>query len=309
MRIDTGSDFEDRPKLSTSATHIVLGTNADPIGFLFYSRIWTIPKPADGSTSCPTGAQTGIKAFGSPSQPLKTSDGEVADSPVPAVASDGGSTVWVVAAQDKATTETKLMIWHVNSSGNLVADGNLAVNAYTEPPLAPQPSGYDSLDTIDRRLSNAVARTDPDAGATAVWTQQVISDPAGTGRSVVRWYELIPSNCSGGTCPASVRRQQGEVKDPSTWLFNPAIAPTGAGNEAVLHYNSASSSQLTQIRASSRVSSTPLGTMGNPVTLATSDAADSDFTCFDSRRAAAGATTPRPRSTRTIRIRCGARAR
>ncbi len=73
------------------------------------------------------------------------------------------------------------------------------------------------------------------------------------------------------------------MKDSSTWLFNPAISPTGAGNEAVLHYNSASSSQLTQIRASSRVSSTPLGTMGNPVTLATSDAADSDFTCFDSR--------------------------
>ncbi len=189
MRIDTGADFEDRPKLSTSATHIVLGTNADPIGYSYYSRIWTIPKPADGSTTCPSGPQAGIKAFGSPTQPLKTSDGEVADSPVPAVATDGGSTVWVVAAQDDVTTETKLMIWHVNSSGDLVADGNLAVNAYTEPPLAPQPSGYDSLDTIDRRLSNAVARTDPDVGATAVWTQQVIADPGRHGplrRALVR---------------------------------------------------------------------------------------------------------------------------
>jgi subtilisin-like proprotein convertase family protein len=100
---------------------------------------------------------------------------------------------------------------------------------------------------------------------------------------VIRWYELIPSACSGGTCTASARRQQGEVKDGTTWLFNSAISPTGAGNEAVVQYNSASSSQLAQIRASSRVSSTPLGQMGSPVTIATSAAPDQDFTCFDSR--------------------------
>ena len=52
MRIDTGADFEDRPKLSTSATHIVLGTNADPIGADYYSRVWTIPKPQRQHT-CP----------------------------------------------------------------------------------------------------------------------------------------------------------------------------------------------------------------------------------------------------------------
>jgi PKD repeat protein len=283
MRIDTGADFEDRPKLSTSAGYIVLGTNADPIGANYYSRVWTIPKPADGSSACPSGAQTGIRAFGSPTQPLKSTDGDVVDSPVPALASDGGSTVYVVAADDAGPTNNQIMVWHVGANGTLVADGNIAVSSYAAPPLAPQPSGFDKLDTIDQRLSNAVARTDPDVGATAVWTQQVIADPAGTGRSVVRWYELIPSACGGGTCAASARRQQGEVKDSSTWLFNSAISPTGAGNEAVVQYNSASSSQLAQIRASSRVSSTPLGTMGAPVTIGTSDAADQDFTCFDTR--------------------------
>jgi subtilisin-like proprotein convertase family protein len=283
MRIDTGTDFEDRPKLSTSATYIVLGTNADPISAGYYSRVWTIPKPANGSTTCPAGPQAGITAFGSPTKPLKSTDGNVIDSPVPAIASDGGSTVYVVSADDDAATNSQIMVWHVTAAGQLVADGNVSVNPYSAPPLAPQPSGYDKLDTIDQRLSNAVARSDPDAGTTAVWTQQVIADPAGSGRSVIRWYELIPSACGGGTCAASARRQQGEVKDATTWLFNSAISPTGSGNEAVVQYNSASSSQLAQIRASSRVASTPLGQMSNPVTIASSAAADQDFTCFDSR--------------------------
>src|SRR3954447_18789826 len=283
MRINTGTDFEDRPKLSTSATYLVLGTNADPIHSGYYSRIWTIPKPANGSTACPSAPQAGITAFGSPSSPLKSTDGNVVDSPVPAIASDSGSTVYVVSADDDAATNNQIMVWHVTSAGQLVADGIVPVNPYSAPPLAPQPNGYDKLDTIDQRLSNAVARTDPDVGATAVWTQQVIADPAASGRSVIRWYELLPSACGGGTCPASARRQQGEVKDPASWLFNSAISPTGSGNEAVVHYNSASSGQLVQIRASSRVSSTPLGQMGSPVTVATSAAPDQDFTCFDSR--------------------------
>ena len=283
MRIDTGADFEDRPKLSTSATYIVLGTNADPIRANWYSRIWTIPKPANGSTACPSGSQTGITAFGTPTAPLKSTDGNVVDSPVPAISSDGGSTVYVVSADDDATTNNQIMVWHVTAAGQLVADGNVSVNPYSAPPLAPQPKGYDKLDTIDQRLSNAVARFDPDAGTTAVWTQQVIADPAGSGRSVIRWYELVPSACGGGACAASARRQQGEVKDAATWLFNSAISPTSSGNEAVVQYNSASSTQLAQIRASSRVSSTPLGQMSAPVTIATSAAADQDFTCFDSR--------------------------
>jgi YD repeat-containing protein len=283
MKIDTGTAFEDRPKLSVSATHIVMGTNAAPRSGNWYSRVWTIPKPANGTTSCPTSAQTGVQTFGDEQHPLRSSDNTLVDSPVPAIASDGGSTVYVVAADDDASSNSQIMIWHVGSDGKLVADGNVSVSPYSAPPLAPQPSGYDSLDTIDQRLGNAVARTDPDVGQKAVWAQQVISDPAGTGRSVVRWYELLPGACTSGTCSASARRQQGEVKDASTWLFNPAISPTGAGNEAVVQYNSASSQQLTQIRASSRVSSTPLGAMSAPVTIATSDAPDQDFTCFDTR--------------------------
>src|SRR3954451_6959321 len=114
------------------------------------------------------------------------------------------------------------MVWHVRSDGKLVEGRHVNVDAHSAPPLAPQPSGYDSLDTIDQRLSNAVAHTDPDAGQKDVWTQQVTAARAGTGRPAVRWYELLPSACAGGTCSASARRQQGEVKYLSTWLFNAA---------------------------------------------------------------------------------------
>src|SRR4051795_11288258 len=205
MKIDTGTAFEDRPKLSVSATHVVLGTNAAPRSGNWYSRVWTIPKPANGTTSCPTSAQTGIQTFGTEQQPLRSTDNTLVDSPVPAIASDGGSTVYVVAADDDASSNSQIMVWHVGSDGRLVADGNIGVNAYSAPPPAPPPSGYDSLDTIDQRLSNAVARTDPDLGQKAVWTQQVIADPAGTGRSVVRWYELLPSACAAGTCSSTAR--------------------------------------------------------------------------------------------------------
>src|SRR2546423_2951533 len=124
MKIDTGTDFEDRPKLGVSATHIVLGTNAAPRVGNWYSRVWTIPKPANGSTSCPTTAQTGIQVFGTVNQPLKSTDGTLVDSPVPAVASDGGPAGYVVAARHDARTNSQIMVWHVGADGKLVADGN-----------------------------------------------------------------------------------------------------------------------------------------------------------------------------------------
>src|SRR4051812_1724097 len=73
MRIDTGNDFDDRPKLGDNATHLIMPTNSDPWTGEDYDRVWTMPKPANGSTACPASPQPGIKVFGSVSQPLKTS--------------------------------------------------------------------------------------------------------------------------------------------------------------------------------------------------------------------------------------------
>ena len=285
MQISTGSDFDDRPKLGDNATHLILPTNADPTSGADYDRIWTIPKPANGSTTCPASPQSGVKVFGTVSNPLKTSDGDIVDSAIAAQDNDGSANGWIVAADDRTATSNQIMLWHVNSSGDLVADGNVPVNSYSAPPGVPQPSPAQTLDPVDQRLNSAVADTDPDVGATAIWTSHTIADPSGSGRSVVRWYEFVPGACApvSGVCGAGVRRQQGEVSDPANWLFNAAMAPTDAGNEAVLHYDSASASQLVQVRASSRVSNTPLGTLGSEVVVETSDAAYDEPTCHDSR--------------------------
>jgi PKD repeat protein len=285
LKIDGGNDFDDRPKLGDNATHLIMATNADPATGADYDRVFTMPKPANGSTTCPA-SQTGIKIFGSVSQPLKTSDGGIVDSAIVAQDNDGAANGWIVAADDRAASDSQVMLWHVNSNGDLVADGNINVSPYSVPPAAPQPSPNQPLDPVDQRLNSAIADTDPDVGATAVWASHTIADPAGTGRSVVRWYEIVPSACApvtAGVCSSGARRQQGEVKDGSNWLFNAAMAPTDSGNEAVLHYNSASASQLVQVRARSRVSNTPLGSLGDEVVVETSDAAYEEPTCHDTR--------------------------
>jgi hypothetical protein len=285
MRIDNGADFDDRPKLGDNRTHLIIATNADPWAGNDYNRVWTMPKPDDGDTGCPA-SQSGLKVFGTVAQPLKTSDGDVVDSAIVAQDNDGAANGWIVAADDRAASDSQIMLWHVNASGDLVADGNIDVAAFSEPPAAPQPSPGQPLDPVDQRLNSAIADRDPDAGTTAVWTSHTIRDPAGSGRSIVRWYELVPSACApvtGGTCSPAVRRQQGEVKDGSSWLFNAAMAPTDAGDEAVLHYNSASPFQTVQVRARARSANTELDSLGDEIVIDSSDAVYDEPTCHDAR--------------------------
>jgi endonuclease/exonuclease/phosphatase family metal-dependent hydrolase len=284
MRIDNGADFDDRPKLGDNLTRLIVATNADPWSGADYDRVWTMPKPARGDTSCPA-SQSDVKVFGSVAHPLETSDGDIVDSAIAAQDNDGAPNGWIVAADDRARTNDELMLWHVDPSGDLVPDGNIAVASYSTPPAAPQPGANAPLDPVDERLGSAIADTDPDVGATAVWASHTIADPAGSGRSVVRWYELVPPACAPlkGACSTAARRQQGEVRDPSAWLFNAALAPTDAGNEAVIHYDSASTTRLVQVRARSRASGTPLGTLSDELVVDTSDAPYDEPTCHDDR--------------------------
>jgi PKD repeat protein len=86
---------------------------------------------------------------------------------------------------------------------------------------------------------------------------------------VVRWYELLPATLT--------RRQEGSISNASNFVFNGAISPSMVGNEAVIQYNVGGSSQLPQIRASSRRSAMALGSMTGEVVLGTSAAAAQDF--------------------------------
>ena len=90
----------------------------------------------------------------------------------------------------------QIMVWHVTGGGggsppSLVSDGNVNVASYDFPLNVPQPSSSRVLDSLDTRLTQAVAMSDPDvSGAKGVWTQHTVDGPGAP--SVVRWYELVP---------------------------------------------------------------------------------------------------------------------
>lgn len=284
IRTDNGTNgfFDDYPKLGHNNTHLVFGTNVFNTVSFVSSRIWTVPKPAAGTiTTCPTSFGTAHYFTGSAASPVKdatnlagnrlrTSDNDIAFTPEPANTQDSSSNAFVVAAD--GAPGTQLMVWHISGAAGseaLTADGNVTVSSYSTPASVPQPGTTDVLDSSDTRLTQAVAHADPDAaGAEAIWTQHTI---ASSGRSAVRWYELIPGNATP--------RQQGSVTDSSSFVFNGAISPTMAGNEAVVEYNVGGTTQLAQIRASSRISADTLGTVAGEVVLGTSTNADQDFSC------------------------------
>jgi IPT/TIG domain len=273
---ETGKTLEDYPKLGLDASHIIVGANAFsmPAGSFLTAHILSLPKPPAGAIeTCPP-APT-LTTFGSKAEPLRTSvSSHVATSPEPATVADESPSGYVVSA-DMATpfsgNGSHVMIWQVAGTGaspELLALGAPSVSAFKLPPNVPQPGSSDELDTLDSRLTQAVAAADPNAGgAEAVWTQQTIGGGAGT---VVRWYELLPGKLEV--------RQSGAISSASLYAFNGAIAPTLAGGAAI-DYDTGSSSAKVQIAAQTRAASDPLGTMSNPVVLQSSAAIDSDFSC------------------------------
>jgi hypothetical protein len=274
--------FDDYPKLGHNNSHLIFGTNVfNATGDFVSSRIWTVAKPSPSATTCATAPGPTAHYWSGPAsapvpdaallatQTLKNQDGTAAGTPVPANTADSSVNGYVVAARDPFSA-SKIMAWHVDGTGALVADGDIAVSAYSAPAAVPQPGTTDELDSLDERLTQAVAHADPDAGgAEAVWTQHTINGPGG--RSVDRWYELLPA--------AKAKRQEGNVSDPSSFVFNGAISPTMSGNEAVIQYNVAGGNQLAQIWAQSRKSAQPLNAMSTPVKLGDSTHFDQDFSC------------------------------
>jgi hypothetical protein len=275
--VGTTSFLEDYPKLGHDNLHMLIGSNSTRGNSFFTAHIYSLPKPANGDTSC-TGPA--VSSFGSPGSPLLTSDGDFAFTPVPANTADSAAAGYVVAADSPffLVGPSQIMAWHVGGSAGspaLVPDGNMNVTAYDFPANVPQPSSSNVLDSSDARLTQAVAHADPGAaGAEAVWTQHTVPGPGG--RSVVRWYELLPASLTV--------RQLGTIQSPQ-FVFNGAISPANDGTTAAIHYNTGSSSQLVDIRAQSRLGSTPLGQMTGDLPLGNSNAVDQDFSC-------GGAATP-----------------
>jgi hypothetical protein len=270
---DTGALFHDFPKLGKDNNFMLIGTNVFSGPAFVTSGIWAISKPAAGDASCTPPNAT---LFGSPASPLLNADSTRAFTPVPANTTDSSATGYIVAAHNVRDPglHTKVMAWHMVSSAgtpSLVADGDITVAAFADAPDVPQPGTTFLIDTFDARLTQAVGRADPDAGgAQAVWTQHTIGTPSG--RSAVRWYEFLPGSLTV--------RQQGTVDHATDYIFNGAISPSSAGNDAAIFYNRASATLTPVIGAQSRTTITPLGSMDpGELMLATSVDADQDFSC------------------------------
>jgi PKD domain len=101
------------------------------------------------------------------------------------------------------------------------------------------------------------------------------------GRSVMRWYELVPSNLQHPL------RQVGTVSDPASFVFNGSVSPAGDGRDAAVHYNVSGPTQPVAIRARARPGGAPAGYMGQEIGLVTSSAALLDHTCGPSNATAA----------------------
>src|SRR5579875_5034 len=271
------TSLDDYPKLGLDGGHLIIGSNLFDAssGAFQTAHILVGAKPAAGTiSSCPSAPA--FTVFGSSSKPLMTSAGDLAFTPEPAMVSDGSASPgYVIAADFNDSTGdnsgSHLMLWQIgDASGSpaLIADGDVPVPSFSVPPAVPQPGTTDTLDSLDGRLTQAVEAEDPNAGgAEAIWTQHTIAGGSG---SMVRWYEVMPASLSV--------RQTGSIGDSAGYAFNAAIAPTLNGG-AVIDYDTGGAAQTVTIKAQSRLPSDPLDAMYDPVTLATSSATDSDFSC------------------------------
>lgn len=286
--INSGPVMDDYDKLGHDNNFIIIGANAfgnygDESQFLG-AEIWAINKPATGSTTCPSVPSVHLfgRSIGQPDS-LVNDDGSPATTPVPAEMTDASPVGYVVAARDPGTVGGgSIATWHIGSNAGtptLTQDPAATVPTYFVPPSVQEPItlfdcsyGY-CLDSGDGRLTQAIAHYDPAAGGETIWTQHAISDPNVGTLSIERWYELKPG--------LATPRQTGVISNPNLYVFNGAVSPTTAGNQAVIFYNTAGpvTGGFVDYRAQRRNSATPLGAMGGEVIIASSTAIDADFTC------------------------------
>ena len=276
-----GQYLDDYPKLGHDDHFMSIGSNVyDDSGGVYTfktANIFAIAKPQAGDASCSVGTVLYVADAG---HPLLNADGSTAFTPVPANTADASPNGYVIAAHSPVDgvgpAAPKIMVWHwavLNGSAALFADGDVStVATFGIPAPVPQSGTSDVLDTLDARLTQAVAVNDPTAGgAKGIWTQHTIAGPGG--RSIVRWYEIL-----AGTPPTL--RQRGDIGSPTDFVWNGAISPAIGGDSAAVFYNRGGGSVLPVIAAQSRGPATALNSMDpGELVIAQSSAIDMDFTC------------------------------
>jgi hypothetical protein len=266
----------DYPKLAVTQDFVLVGTNVFLLAsFYTGSDVDWFQKPTD--PACP--AQLGGGGiFGS----LKNADGSATSTPEPAVSADATSGGWIVGSADVGTGSASfLTLFKVttNASGSAVitAPMRIGVSSYSMPDNAPQPGATVLIDTMDTRLTHAVAGYDPRIGVTGVWTAHTVFGGAG---AEDRWYEIS----TAGTPQVS---QSGKVSDPSLYVWNGAISPDRAaddttdataltGRNMVMGFNTSSSSAYVALQM---VSQRSTGAQSGSVLVKQSVGPYVDFAC------------------------------
>lgn len=267
--VSTGAELYDYGKLGNSNAYMIIGANRfnDISGAYDASPIVAFPKPANGSTTCPSVSGTTF----TPSTANEFT-------PEPANVFGSSNTGYVVAISGSLSNALRMYTVTTSTTspfGPVLTDrGNISVPAFATPASVPQPApapSVDVLDSSDTRLTQANAVVDPALKTFGIWTQHTIAGPGG-GPSVVRWYELK----AGQSLPVQV----GTVAGPSgEFAFNGAISPTKQGNAAAIDYNVGGSSNLVALMGQIHPIGAANGSMGSPAVLASSAAVDTDFSC------------------------------
>ncbi|MEW6249688.1 MAG: hypothetical protein AB1716_03515, partial [Planctomycetota bacterium] len=125
--------------------------------------------------------------------------------------------------------------------------GAIAVNGFSDPPLAAALGSSTPLDTVDRRLMMALYRDG------SIWTCHTINVNS---RAGCRWYELNPI--------ARSVVQWGNVADPVLHFFFPSLMVNSRG-DVVMGFTGSSGSQYPGCYYTGRRASDPPGEMAPPV--------------------------------------------
>ena len=271
--VSTPGVLSDYPKLGHSSKYMLVGTNNYSdfgINPFITAQITWMRTPDPGVTTCTAPA---VSYVGSATTPLKNGDGTTLTStPVPVNTSTNAADGYVISAYDPSgpppTAQSKLSVFHVDSTGVFHADGDITVNTYTIPSPAPDAGGSSfGIDTLDGRITQAVG--DPTTG---IYTQHTVNGPGG--RSEVTWYEIEVVS----SVPTLI--QEGDIKSSTDFVYNAAISSRGDGQGAVIFYNRSNPLTDPVIATQGRMNSTPAGQMDSgEVVLGSSSAGDSDFTC------------------------------
>jgi hypothetical protein len=241
-----GNQFPDYPKLGDSKYFALIGVNVFQGQFFTGAEALAINKPSSGS-GCPSSPKIKTKTG------LMSNDSTLAFTPVPANEIDTKDNGWIAAIPSTLPSK-KISLFKVqkeNGEAKIQKTATqLKVNNYDAPANAPQSGNSTKIDTLDGRLTQAVAGTDPSHNDKfALWTQHTVSGGAG---SKVLWYEIYPSS------PKLI--QNGSVSNSSKYEFDGAISPNRAvqgssksgGKNMVLNFVASSSSSFPTIKMVSK---------------------------------------------------------